>query len=351
MDAQNTSRWCRWLSVLSLFVFWCGQAIVSRVSHEAFDRGSRSANWPRAEMWRSVRPNRSLNKIDFVSQTEGWGISSKGEIVYTQDGGRTWVIKRSPQIYKLFGNFEARDEAQQIQFFSAVDGWALEGGHLIHTNDGGSSWHKVSFEDVIIRSFYFFDQRTGWAVGERRVFDDEDKKWQGCLYATEDGGKSWKEVRLGVDLDYDWALFGVWASSKKNIWVVGDLVLHSEDAGRTWRELKLGGKVYGVTTAVRFIDENHGWITTNQGDRFYLTEDGGISWQVRMFPEIKGGIYALIQTGASTLWAVGQAGAYRSEDGGTGWAKILTGPFWTGQYLAKEGLLIFAGEQIVFGKL
>lgn len=308
---------------------------------------------PSFASWRIVdNPNTHIDEIDFVSLTEGWGISS-GQVVSTHDGGQTWVVKRSPSLTSTpFKNLKVSRDALMIQFFSASEGWVLEGDTLVGTKNGGATWEASNFKDAIIRSFYFLDRKTGWAVGEKRLnATDGDRGWRGCVYATDDGGRLWREVTLRVDVQYSWALFDVWAATSKDVWVVGDLILHSADAGHTWKQVDLNGELYGRTTNVGFSDAEHGWITTNQGNNFCITRDGGLSWQVRTFPKMKGGVAKLVQTDAFTLWVVGQDGVYKSSDEGIDWQRVLSGSFLTAQHFAEDGILIVAGDRIAFHKL
>ena len=58
----------------------------------------------------------------------------------------------------------------------------------------------------------------------------------------------------------------------------------TSNTGTTWSNLSsnLGGTVYGVWCTL-FIDENVGWLGTNNGDVLY-TSNGGITWNTNNTP-------------------------------------------------------------------
>jgi photosystem II stability/assembly factor-like uncharacterized protein len=78
-----------------------------------------------------------FNDIFFISITKGWAVGRhyysggwKGEIVYTVDGGITWINQESGISVELFA----------INFFNDQDGWVVgDSGVILATNSGGVS--------------------------------------------------------------------------------------------------------------------------------------------------------------------------------------------------------------------
>jgi len=105
-----------------------------------------------------------------------------------------WTRQRSGSLAWLHSVF----------FVDQNRGWAVGSrGTLLSTNDGGRSWQKSNPTEDAIRDVYFNDESSGWLVCERNIFDlqsnDEPRAY---LMKTSDGGKHWKLVNMrGVDFD------------------------------------------------------------------------------------------------------------------------------------------------------
>jgi photosystem II stability/assembly factor-like uncharacterized protein len=66
------------------------------------------------------------------------------------------------------------------------------GGFVLRTRDGGATWERQpSFTHSRLRSVFFVDERTGWAVGDAHPEP-------GVLFETVDGGATWTKVETGT---------------------------------------------------------------------------------------------------------------------------------------------------------
>ena len=106
---------------------------------------------------------------------------SSGIILYTEDGGETWV--------EQFRSTRTGEWCWKISFPSPEVGYvSLQRNsrtpiYILKTSDGGVSWEEKLFSDS-----YYFVQGIG--------FIDEDRGWIGGnstspVYQTEDGGETW----------------------------------------------------------------------------------------------------------------------------------------------------------------
>ena len=91
----------------------------------------------------------------------------------TEDKGATWRYTH------LNGN------VNQLVFWNENEGLAL-GSNVLYTEDGGRSWTNLKNMNWA-GEFSFVDMETGWAVAQ-----DENKI---ALVRTDDGGKSWKLIK------------------------------------------------------------------------------------------------------------------------------------------------------------
>ena len=110
-----------------------------------------------------------LLSVHFFDAKTGWAVGEGGTVIRTTDGGTTWQKQESPVTAWLFS----------VHFFDTKTGWAVGwDGTVIRTTDGGTTWKKQeSPVTAHLDSVHFFDAKTGWAVGEG-----------GTVIRTTDGG-------------------------------------------------------------------------------------------------------------------------------------------------------------------
>ncbi|HZR83597.1 MAG TPA: hypothetical protein VFD92_21060 [Candidatus Binatia bacterium] len=125
-------------------------------------------------------------------------------IAHSSDGGATWVAQRSFD-QNVAGGLSA------AHFVDDATGWAVGGtafdrarGTLpivLHTSDGGDSWHFQSIPDDVVgglTSVRFLDGDLGIVGGEN--FDRANARIAPLVLVTDDGGATWRPVALPDDL-------------------------------------------------------------------------------------------------------------------------------------------------------
>lgn len=218
-----------------------------------------------------------LHSVFFLDRNRGWVVGSKGALLATTDGGKTWKIKQQPS------------------------------------------------EDIL-RDIYFSDDLNGWIVCERNIYKlkgkDEPRTY---LMSTDDGGNTWTRVDIrGVEPDG--RLVRAVFSPKGRGWAFGEggAVFTMQDPSADWvplqsptRHLLLGGT---------FIDDYRGWLV-GAGATIIQTSDGGESWHVSRLPAAKGIRFNAASFVDNRLgWAVGSAGTvYRTTNGGRTWVPQNSG--------------------------
>ena len=271
------------LIALSLFVLYSVNGInVNRQLKSEF-----AATTP--ALYQTVKaktPAKPFRDEHFLDKQLGWGITDHS-LWKTTDGGQNWTeIKTSPRV-KVLEHYEPQLVIERVQFTDQDNGWVVEGDCLIHTADGGVSWDKQEIKGVIIRSFHFMDSNNGWAVGQLLRLPDkkqEVESWHPVVYATTDGGKTWRNLYIGPEDHYP--LWDIWPISSSDIWAVGFAILNSKDGGKSWKKISLEdwGDVRGMPIEIRFINSQTGWMITNEGSVGYLyTDDGGKTWKPRQW--------------------------------------------------------------------
>lgn len=229
----------------------------------------------------------------------------------------SWTRQRSASLAWLHAVF----------FIDQNRGWAVGSrGTLLSTSDGGKSWLKSSPTEDVIRDLFFNDDQNGWIVCERNIYDlktsDEPRAY---LMKTSDGGTHWKRVNLRgaeVDARITRAIF----RPDGNGWAFGEggAIYTTHDAGANW--LKLQAPTRHLLLGGTFIDENYGWLV-GAGATILQTSDGGDSWQQSRLPNtanVRINSASFVDTRLG--WAVGGGGViYRTANGGRSWQEQSSG--------------------------
>ncbi|MDP9953555.1 MULTISPECIES: oxidoreductase [Streptomyces] len=278
-----------------------------------------------------------------VSRTTAWVAGSKGTVLRTGDGGRTWrdVSPRGA------AGLELRD----IEAFDGRRAVALaigegEASRVLRTEDGGATWTE-SFRNTDPRAFFncltFFDSRHGLAAG-----DPVDGKFR--LLTTADGGRSWRVLpNAGMPAalpgEAGFAASGqcLVSSGARDVWLTTGgadtaRVLHSGDRGLTWTAspstLPAGDPARGVFAAA-FRDRGHG-IAVGGDYRpdqtspraAAVTGDGGHTWRQAATPPpaYRSGVAWLPYSRTAAL-AVGPTGTDLTLDAGRTWRTVDSGSY------------------------
>ncbi len=80
----------------------------------------------------------------------------------------------------------------QLRMFTDQAGWAVSGydGSLLHTQDGGTTWVRVTPPNTAqISGLFFQDAKQAWGSGMQATQPTADT---GTLYRTSDGGQTWQ---------------------------------------------------------------------------------------------------------------------------------------------------------------
>lgn len=312
-----------------------------------------------------------LHSVFFVDGRRGWAVGGKGALLVTTDGGERWESRPRP----------TEDALQDVFFTDERTGWVVcvrsiyspmkvgePRSYLLKTTDGGETWARVDVvgageDNLQLARVSFADPERGWVFGE-----------EGALYATEDGGASWKRLRLPTRH----LLLGASLLDARQGWLVGagSTLLQTADGGATWREGQVVGLPARFTAApstqstqaaaqtlqaqpasvrlnaVSFADARHGWAVGARG-AVLATSDGGRTWAAQR-SGTESDLFDVKFFDAREGWAVGSDGAaIHTTDGGATWREEPTGTphalerlFFTGR--ARGWAVGFGGTVVAF---
>lgn len=182
------------------------------------------------------------------------------QILETRNGGKTWT--RLTEVAKTGGQPGAIQS-----WVSPSEGWMLVNdssacsmggcwGSLLHTTDGGRTWHQQQainnwqFSTAGIpgaeafgqagfpAGLHFVDPKTGWLSVERGA----GGVGLGGVARTQDGGRTWLSLQQGSDI----SIRSMSVLTASEAWFVGadeltggnpSYLLHTQDGGGTWTKI------------------------------------------------------------------------------------------------------------------
>ncbi|NIJ55344.1 WD40/YVTN/BNR-like repeat-containing protein [Dyadobacter arcticus] len=307
-----------------------------------------------------------MRAVHAITPSICWIGGSKGTILKTLNGGKTWST------YKVSGadSLDFRD----IHVFNRQTAIAMSAGpsesdkaKIYRTEDGGESWklvYQTTQNGVFLDGIDFWDKNKGICLGD---------PIQGRLFiiTTNDGGKNWEEQPLekrpvAEPGEACFAASGtsILTNGKGHVYIgTGGSkmarVFRSEDYGQSWQVSSTplpAGPTSGIF-GLRFWSKKHGMAvggdykkTVDSTQNVLMTKDGGVTWQLTGMTK-PGGLKEVVAlyhktdavwTGETELrWddyaliASGPSGTSVSIDKGKSWRK-----------LGKEGFhsLSFAGN-------
>lgn len=202
----------------------------------------------------------------------------------TTTGGATAGDARMAPIAAAREAAEFRDEYTGAELVSGERGWARTHGGLYWTDDGGRHWREITppGDPGAIDGVYFRNARQGWAGAEEGSEGDN----QVVLFATADGGRSWRRVRIEVKgLSTIAAGVGFAAFGRRRVFaLVAESLDTASSAGHIFTSSDGGGHWHQMPDpphdgAMSFESPRDGWFAAGGHlPGLYRTRDGGRTW-------------------------------------------------------------------------
>jgi photosystem II stability/assembly factor-like uncharacterized protein len=127
---------------------------------------------------------RGLARVKLVPPRFGWLVGDGGLVMMTRDGGSSWQTTQTDLPQGTTGEFDFAALAVR-----GTKVWIAgsPGTRVFHTPDAGLTWVEADTgQNLPLRGLHFVDDRHGWAVGDL-----------GTILATTDGGQTWKRQHSG----------------------------------------------------------------------------------------------------------------------------------------------------------
>ncbi len=283
-------------------------------------------------------------RLDFVGPDNGWALVRAGsevQIEHTTDGGATWRVQWLGAAADMQYVMSAEDA--EIDMLSLRHGFAVFGGRLLATANGGGLWRPVAVPAGFTpTSMSWRDAQHGWLAG--MACAAAGSPCHVAVLATADGGGTWRPVftsrEPAMAVTSGAGLPGVSFPTAAAGWLffkTADLqgrLYASVDGGATWTlEQPNLGSGRGVVGLPVFADARTGWLPLDSGAApapggIEVTHDGGRTWTL-LGSHRNWSIRGLAMVSPTTGWAIGgPTGGYASvsflvgtTDGGATWAE------------------------------
>ncbi len=204
-------------------------------------------------------------------------------------------------------------------FIDANTGFAVgDHGTIIKTSDGGASWNLLpAVTSVSLISVRFTDANTGYiAGGEYYTY------LSGIILKTTDGGANWTILKSGINEP----LFSVFFSDPDTGYAVGDYgtILKTVDGGITWTDIP--DTTTSSLNSVYFTGVNTGFVVGGN-ETILRTINGGSNWTVVHYNGFDyRDLTSIYFTDPMTGYTVGDGDLIlKTIDGGTNWSTIMSG--------------------------
>lgn len=237
-------------------------------------------------------------------------------LVYTDDGGLTWVQAGSPSP----NTPDASSGPMRGFAVSEGESPVLYGANLFDTTlyrsvDEGITWTPTAFSGITSSSIYGVD------VAPSNV----DVIYVGAgsaIYRSVDGGASWTNIRPS-GLSSTTASLKVHATDSNTVVVASQFggVFHSNNGGESWTQpLPSGELIYDQSLHFSVGDPDTAYVI--YGGDVWKSEDAGAVWNQLALPGFLGSIFSFREhpENQNIFYAASQGqGFVRSVDGGATW--------------------------------
>jgi photosystem II stability/assembly factor-like uncharacterized protein len=296
--------------------------------------------WTEITPARNIFGSHKLLSVFFLDTKQGWALSADA-IFSTTDAGAHWSMT-TLDISTLQDRKWGNSTLGQIYFADSAHGWAsmdVEGYRQVHktlllvTSDGGRSWTPAPTDPGVAGSIRLVTPKAGWlrsfsgdelvvtydaahswekvsltppeggysntdATYDLPTFENSEhghlavtytgglgKKAIAVLYATDDGGLTWKPDSTLKDLASVPVGSGVSSTVVGSTWITATelngsgsnpLITPIASGATLGADYHSESGYYG-SHKLSFITPSLGWVLTN-ADRLLSTSDGGLTW-------------------------------------------------------------------------
>lgn len=252
-----------------------------------------------------------IDDLERISDSIVVGVSGKGDIWRTADGGITWNLQWIGE-----GALPAN---WSVDFFDALNGKVVGQSNLIYTtSDGGINWKRLN-------------RGASVSWGTIAAFSDDDVLFggdDGYIQTTYDGGATFDLHLLDPPtFGRSTAISAIGISGAGTAVAAGHWggLFRTTNGGKSWTNISNAINVDYYPNAIKFTSSLNGWMagfdySLGTDLSFRRTRDGGFTWEIVYSANVPGqdvdayGQYVHLVTTGRPYW--------RSTDGGTNFTML-----------------------------
>ena len=257
-------------------------------------------------------------------------VGARGHIILSDDDGSSWQQVDVPVSVMLTA----------VHFPDSSNGWAVgHGGVVLHSNDGGASWVKQFDGNLANKSII---QQSQDVVSELEAQLDvaSEEDLEDLEYELEEAQFALEDAQLDAEVGASKPFLDVFFQNSRVGFAVGayGFIFKTEDGGQTW--VNYGDRMDNIDrfhlNAISKVGDT--LIVAGEAGVMFRSEDDGDSWETVDSP-YDGSFFGLIATGdKNVVLAFGLRGnLFRSEDAGQTWERLDTGTESTLMGAANDG--------------
>jgi len=243
--------------------------------------------------WHSPSPQgNAINDVAMLSRDTLICVGEFGTILRSTNAGGSW--QNQTRINE--------SDLNKIYFIDNKTGWIAGAmGKVMKTTDAGETWFTQSTStSLTLYDVEFTSIDKGFVVGEN-----------GYIAKTTNGGNSWQAITTT-----QLTLFSLQFIDSLNAWAVGDGISRTTNGGVSW--VDVDQQLASYYHSVFFINNDTGWISTNEG-KIIKTTNAGVDWEI-IVPDSTIWSYLKIQfIDPNNGWLVSFRNILRTSDGGITW--------------------------------
>jgi photosystem II stability/assembly factor-like uncharacterized protein len=263
---------------------------------ENFGSGTIYHTTDAGKTWTSTKVPFSGDYLDFLDTQHGWVLfasdcgagSCGGGLFHTSDGGDTWteLLKIDQDSYNNPLSLPLAGNKTGVTFASPMNGWVTgmepvdNYAWLFATQDGGRTWRHQDLTipaeypraQLVVDPPHFFSQQDGLLPVNIFSLDKSNR----IFYVTHDAGKTWNPTTLvGIS-----GVYFLISMEDIRVWD-GETLMVTQDGGKTWQLIKPNVNLSQIISQVDFVSKDTAWVLTMDADgkvKLLSTTDGGNTW-------------------------------------------------------------------------
>ncbi|MBU2874630.1 photosystem I reaction center subunit IV [Marinobacter salexigens] len=267
-------------------------------------------------------------------------VGERGHIIYSDDGGTSWEQGSVPVSVTLTA----------VDFGTETHGWAVgHSGVVLHTEDGGENW-SLQLTGIDASELAIASKEDQVAAMEERIEEAPESEKGDLEWAMDDLIFAMENMQSDLDIGPVNPLLGVWFENDRHGFVVGayGMILRTQDGGNSWSDWApkiQNDQNFHLNSITRVT--GGALVIVGEAGQIHVSVDNGTTWERRESP-YEGSLFGVIGTGqVNEILAFGLRGNMLfSTDLGKSWRMVpnSAGATLNGGAVAEDGRITLVGN-------